>query len=293
VSAAERVYAVVVTYNRRDMLVECLRALAAQTRPVDVVLVVDNASTDGTPDLVREEFGDAELLALEENVGGAGGFYEGMRAAEAAGADWLWLMDDDTIATPGALEALLAPVPQLREDGTRPVAMMSKVVWRDGTLHPMNIPRAEVRRKAAAIDAVERGLMMIRAGSFASILIHRDALAEHGLPHREYFIWNDDFEYTARILREGTGYLVPTSVVEHRTGAPYTPYEEQGPRFYYEVRNKLLMLREDSWSFKEKLQLAQGHVRTIWAFLRASRPRRTALAIVARGLRDGLLGRTP
>jgi len=140
---------------------------------------------------------------------------------------------------------------------------------------------------------VQRGLMLIRTGSFASILVHRDALAEYGLPHGEWFIWNDDFEYTARVLRTGTGYLVPASVVEHRTPAPYTPYQDQGPRFYYEVRNKLLMLRGDSWTTKEKLQLLQAHVRTIWHFLRASPRRGVALLTVLRGLRDGLLGRTP
>jgi rhamnopyranosyl-N-acetylglucosaminyl-diphospho-decaprenol beta-1,3/1,4-galactofuranosyltransferase len=289
----ERVCAVVVTYNRREMLVECLRALQAQSRAPDRILVVDNASTDGTPKLVRSDFPDVDLLALEENVGGAGGFYEGMRAAHADGADWLWLMDDDTIASLTALEALLAPVGGLRDDGVRPQIMMSRVVWRDGTLHPMNIPRPETRRRGEAVDAAGRGLLLIRTGSFASILVHRDALDEHGLPHREYFIWNDDFEYTARVLRNGAGYLVPESVVEHRTRSKYTPLEEQGPRFYYEVRNKLLMLRGDSWTPKEKLDFVQSHSRTIWHFLRSSPRRREALSVVLRGLRDGLLGRTP
>lgn len=289
----ERVCAVVVTCNRREMLVECLRALRGQTRPPDDVLVVDNASTDGSPDLVREEFPECELMALGENLGGAGGFHRGMQAAYERGADWLWLMDDDTIATPTALERLLQPVPALREDGVRPLIMMSKVVWTDGTPHPMNMPRPEARRKAEAIDAARRGLLLIRTGSFASILVHRDAIERHGLPHAEYFIWNDDFEYTARVLRRGTGYLVPDSVVEHRTRSAYTPTQELGPRFYYEVRNKLLMLRGDSWTPKEKLEFVHAHAQTIRHFLRTSPRRREAAGIVLRGLRDGLLGRTP
>src|SRR5207244_3776235 len=111
-------------------------------------------------ELVRADFEGVDLLALEENVGGAGGFHAGMRTAGEAGADWLWLMDDDTIATPTALEALLDPLPGLREDGVRPLVMMSRVVWRDGTLHPMNIPRPEVRRRPEAIDAAQRGLLL-------------------------------------------------------------------------------------------------------------------------------------
>lgn len=289
----ERVCAVVVTYNRREMLVECLRALQAQTRPPDEILVVDNASTDGSPDLVRGEFPGVELMALEENVGGAGGFHAGMRAAHERGADWLWLLDDDTIPTLAALEELLAPVGALRDDGVRPLIMMSKVVWTDGSPHPMNMARPEGRRRADSIDAAERGLLLIRTGSFASILVHRDAIDRYGLPHAEYFIWNDDFEYTARVLRRDTGYLAPRSVVEHRTKTKYTPSHELGPRFYYEVRNKLLMLRTDAWTPREKLDFLQSHSRTIWEFLRISPRRGEALGIVLRGLRDGLLGRTP
>ncbi len=86
---AVRVFAVVVTYNRRPLLEECLQALGAQERPVDRVLVVDNASTDGTAAFVRNEHPEVQLLALAENEGGAGGFHEGLKAAHAAGADWI------------------------------------------------------------------------------------------------------------------------------------------------------------------------------------------------------------
>ena len=96
------VWAVVVTYNRKELLRECLVALRAQTRPPDHVLVVDNASTDGTLELVSEEFGEVELLALPENVGGAGGFHAGLERAYASGAEWAWLMDDDTVPQPEA-----------------------------------------------------------------------------------------------------------------------------------------------------------------------------------------------
>ena len=103
----ERVCAVIVTYNRKALLKECLEAVLAQTRPPDHVLVVDNASTDGTAEMLREEFPQVEVLRLPENQGGAGGFHEGMKRAYEEGFDWLWLMDDDTIPRPEALEALL------------------------------------------------------------------------------------------------------------------------------------------------------------------------------------------
>jgi GT2 family glycosyltransferase len=90
-----RVCAVVVTYNRRDLLRECLVSLQAQTHVPDTILVVNNASTDGTAQMLSAEFAQLEVLTLAENVGGAGGFHAGMKWAYEQGYDWLWLMDDD------------------------------------------------------------------------------------------------------------------------------------------------------------------------------------------------------
>jgi len=102
-----RVAAVVVTYNRRDLLLESLAAVLAQTRAPDKVIVVDNASEDGTAAAVRDRFPSVHLAELRRNSGGAGGFAGGMALALADGADLIWLMDDDTVPEPGALSALL------------------------------------------------------------------------------------------------------------------------------------------------------------------------------------------
>src|SRR3954453_10862394 len=97
------VCAVVVTHNRREMLRRCLGALARQTTQVDRVVVIDNASIDGTADLVRDEFPDAELLRLEKNAGGAGGFHAGMKRAAAQDFDALGAVAAETIASEAAL----------------------------------------------------------------------------------------------------------------------------------------------------------------------------------------------
>jgi rhamnopyranosyl-N-acetylglucosaminyl-diphospho-decaprenol beta-1,3/1,4-galactofuranosyltransferase len=106
-----RVVAVVVTWNRRDLLLESLAAVLAQTRPPDAVIAVDNASTDGTADAVRAGFPAVRLATLAQNTGGAGGFAYGLALALADGADLVWLMDDDTVPEPGALRALLGAGP--------------------------------------------------------------------------------------------------------------------------------------------------------------------------------------
>jgi rhamnopyranosyl-N-acetylglucosaminyl-diphospho-decaprenol beta-1,3/1,4-galactofuranosyltransferase len=103
------VIAVVPTYNRKALLVECLKAIFSQTVPVAGVVVVDNASSDGTDELLRKRglLADprVDYLRCKANGGSSGGYHEGVKRAYLTKADWIWLMDDDAIPTPDALEA--------------------------------------------------------------------------------------------------------------------------------------------------------------------------------------------
>lgn len=278
------VCAVVVTRNRRALLAECLAALGAQTRRPDRILVVDNASSDGTGEMLAQDHPDVEVLALESNLGGAGGFHEGMRAALAGPDDWLWLMDDDTIPTPSCLEALLDAAGRLGEE---PALLSSKVVWTDGTLHPMNWPGFERTRVERVVAASELGLMPLRTATFVSLLVNRRTVTRHGLPLRRYFLWSDDIEYTARVLRREPGYLVPTSVAVHKTQRPHTALSASGDRFYLHVRNTLYMLRGSAWAPAEKPSLLFGLIVSTLDYLRAHRFSPHVIAVILRGLRDG------
>ena len=102
-----RVCAVVVTYNRKALLRECLLSLERQTCRPETILVVDNCSTDGTQAMLLEEFSHLPHLRLQCNTGGAGGFHEGMKWAYEQDFDWIWVMDDDVEAVPEALATLL------------------------------------------------------------------------------------------------------------------------------------------------------------------------------------------
>ena len=285
-----RITAVVVAYDRRDLLVEALDALAAQTRPLDDVVVIDNASHDDSAVVAAAHPVGAEVLTLARNTGGSGGFAAGIAHAVARGADLVWLMDDDTIPTPTALAELLAA----RDAYPGPVALLgSRVVWHDGRDHPMNTPR---RRPGASAEQIaharEAGALPVRSSSFVSMLVDSRAIRYHGLPVADYFIWNDDFEYSARLLRRGTGLHVPASVVEHRTKTFGATDADPGARFYYEVRNKLWMLL---WSralspAERVLYLGASLRRWVRTFLRSS-DRGTLREAGARGLRDGLTTR--
>ena len=282
---AESVCAVLVTYNRRELLGQALDRLGAQTRPADAVLVVDNASTDGTDELLRGRR-DVEVLRLAENGGGAGGFARGLEHARAAGHDWYWLMDDDTFPEPTCLAELLDGAAKAP---ARPSLMTSVVRWKDGRVHPMNRPWPKLGSRAAYVAALERGLLPVGSASFVSTMVHREAIDEHGVPHAHFFIWHDDSEYTRRVLRTGSGYLAPRSLALHWTAKPHnvTTSDNRG-RFYYKVRNHLWMLRGGSFHGADRVWGTVSLVRAIRDYVRGSEDRRAAVTIVARGVRDGL-----
>jgi rhamnopyranosyl-N-acetylglucosaminyl-diphospho-decaprenol beta-1,3/1,4-galactofuranosyltransferase len=286
---SESVCAVVVTYNRKELLRECLEAVTGQSRGPDTVLVVDNKSTDGTPDMVRAEFPSAELLELPTNEGSSGGFHEGMKAAAARGYDWLWVMDDDTIPNPDALEILLDA--RTNVDGD-PYLLASKVLWTDGSLHPMNWPGLGTEDFDAFVGGIERSVLRIRSNTFPSLLVKREAVEKYGPPRKGFFIWADDIDFTQRILRRESGYMIPQSVAVHKTKTAHKPWEGK-ERFYYAVRNGLFILRGDSLSAKEKIGWTLLVVSQIQRFFATEGVRPWALKVVLRGLRDGVLKPRP
>ena len=275
---------VVVSYNRATLLRECLDAIAAQTRPIDRIVIVDNASTDESRDVIRSHGliaahaanDTAHVIALPRNTGGAGGFCAGTAIALAdfatsrTGATnassqsrhYLWLMDDDTVPTPTALEALLAAVERCAyENRAMPAVLGSKAIWTDGREHLMNKPRkrshiikgdayldmssfASGQEGSAVPEPGATNAYQARSLSFVSCLINAGAMINLGrLPRAAYFLWNDDFEFTTALLRQGIGYYVPASEVVHKTKVFGSSDADPGARFYNEVRNKIWLWR--------------------------------------------------
>lgn len=238
-----KVTAVVVTYNRLPLLRECLDALVAQTRPLDQILVIDNCSTDDTPaylsDFTARHADLCRVIRLPENLGGAGGFSAGLKDSVLGGADYTWLLDDDTIASPAALAELLK-VAVGRQAGFA----CSKVLWTDGKLHPRNLPGGRMVRLSDGHRGPDYdALSTCELSTFVSVLVSSRAVYRVGLPVKEFFIWCDDIEYTQRISQGGfTNYYVPASCVVHKTaqvGSYSLTYAlpETAGRFYYQVRN--------------------------------------------------------
>ncbi len=201
--------AIVVTYNRKEKLQKNLRALLAQTRQTEI-LVIDNASTDGTEEAVKAFSSPlVHYLNTGENLGGAGGFSFGIREAYRRGYGYFWIMDDDCIPEPEALEAFFAADAALAGE----YGFLSGVAYfTDGTLCNMNIQKTGLKEKVT--DYTSSAVPVIMA-TFVSLFFRREIVAEFGLPIKEFFIWSDDLEYTRRISRKRPCYMVPASRAVH------------------------------------------------------------------------------
>lgn len=220
-----KITAVVVSYNRKELLVDCIKSILSQTRKPDQVVIINNASTDGTLDTLKSMGYTTNpcifIISMEKNIGGAGGFHEGIKYAYNNNADWIWCMDDDCIPYPDALELLLAPIylKEIQEIGF----LASRVLWTDGNPCLMNLPVAHPLWIQS--HSVSYELSRIIGSSFVSMLINREAIEKVGYPVKEFFIWFDDAEYSRRISSNLNSYLVASSVVLHKTASNLTPLD--------------------------------------------------------------------
>ncbi|MCP3928289.1 MAG: glycosyltransferase [Bacteroidetes bacterium] len=240
-----KIFAVVVTYNRCSKLKLVIEGLLAQSRPLDSIIVVNNASTDDTK-FYLESLGSCKLLEtvhLDENIGGAGGFYTAIKRAYEKGADWVWTFDDDAVPIEDALSTLLnAPVIKKNKDFDQIGFLASRVDWIDGNRHAMNI---SVNEWAWPFyyDKYDK-CFMIHTSSFVGMLISREAIKKVGYPIKEFFIWADDTEYSTRVSAQFPCFLVFNSVIIHHTetnvGANITDVEKHTLwKYKYGFRNVL------------------------------------------------------
>lgn len=244
-----RVAAVVVTYNRLPLLQKCIEHLRGQTIPCDI-LVVNNASTDGTTSWLAAEQAADHLLTYDtgKNLGGAAGFNYGMRWAVEAGYTYLWVMDDDCLPEPHALEKLMEADKMLGGDYGW---LSSRCFWKDGSECRMNLQK--LKKSFIAYDPlVKHGLAQAKQATFVSLFLRTETVKQFGLPISEFFIWGDDIEYTRRIAVRGKrpSFVVGQSRVIHamrdNNGSSIAlDTAERIDRYRYAFRNEAYTYRQE------------------------------------------------
>ena len=282
----DKVAAIVVTYNRKELLLQNIAALLNQTRK-DVldILIIDNHSSDGTREILQDYINNGTIAYRDtgSNLGGAGGFHFGIKYAVEQGYRWLWIMDDDTIPTSTALEEFL------REDENlngQYGFLSGKVLWKDDTICTMNIQKETKWKRMKDFETKKK----IQYASFVSLFLRSETVRKVGLPYKEFFIWADDWEYTRRISRQDPCYYVPQSIVHHMCGSNVgadivsAPYDRID-RFNYMYRNDVVLYRQDG--FDGVLYLTIRNVIHRIRVILKSDHKKEKLAIIRKGTREG------
>lgn len=296
------VQTVVVTWNRRDDLLRLLASLAKLDYPARrlAVLVVDNASEDGTVEAVQERFPAVRILRNPENLGGAGGFNAGMGWAltNRPDAEYLWLLDNDALVTPDALTALvsvMADRPNAAVCGSRIVDIEDRrtlieiggfIDFRKGGVR-RNIPSSDALADPAAVFAVD----YVAACSLLARTAH---VREAGLWRESFFIYWDDMEWGARFAALGRDVLaVSGSVVYHPSWTGRAAGNSAIWRDYYRTRNSLAFFSVYTSGARRKLLLCKMALRFLAiAVLTGLRSRTRHSMAFIKGISDFLEGRS-
>lgn len=298
-NARLEVASITVTWNGIGTITRHLKALQAQTIALTEIVVVDNNSTDGTRDLLRRDFPDITILPLEQNLGVGGGFAAGLEYALRKGYEWGWLFDQDSVAEPSALEALLHVLDAFSTDRDiigilAPLLVDSGSgreyvgeLWRHRFIKP---PPEEAQSPVLFVDSV------LSSGS----LIRREAIRKAGLPRADFFMDWVDHEYNLRIRNHGFKIAqVRASIISHTVGEaqhatsfftrkPVIRLVESPWRRYFMTRNETLVCWYLYGTPRSRLLLVLRLVRSMASNLWHEGSRVENTHAVLRGFWDGL-----
>ena len=291
--------AIVVTYNRCDMLKECISCLLESDEKADI-LVIDNASTDQTQSVV-EDFGNNESIKYYntgKNLGGAGGFNFGIKKAYELGYKYFWLMDDDTMVQESTLKELYVAKELVGESFG---FLSSMAVWIDDSPCEMNkhevLPNVKVWNQDKKL--CQYGLVRIIRATFVSFFVSRETVKKVGLPIKEYFIWGDDTEYSLRISNELPCYFVSKSVVVHKMKTNQTSASiaeisdpERIKRMSLSIRNDFCTYRR--LGFKKSIKNQISVAKLLHKVLKSNNPYKALkIKMIINGWVKGLFFRPP
>lgn len=200
------VLAVVVTYNRLSDLKDCIQALKSQTKANEFdIFVVNNGSTDGTAEYLESENGIQFIN--QENLGGAGGFYTGMKYAYENNYTWIWLMDDDGLPEKKQLEELLL----FHQNHPRYYFLNALVLNKDShNEFAFNSPILGTVEDTKKLEFLNDFIK-----PFNGTFIHRKMISDIGFIKKEMFIWGDEREYTSRARIKGYYPVTVTSAIHY------------------------------------------------------------------------------
>jgi GT2 family glycosyltransferase len=301
-----RILAHIHTFNDVDVIEQLLDALRRQTRPLDAVLLVDNASSDGTSDKAFSE--NITVVRNSQNLGPSGAIRIGFAHALEQLFDWTWILDADSVPEPDALEKLIAFFEGLSLAEREQVCFLNCLpltVTGEVKQHPLSFAKAGI--EVRALERV-REFTQCDFTLWSGSLYRMAAVRRIGMPTADYVIDVGEFEYGYRARQLGfTSYIVHRGVIHHDVGRTpgavtslyrfgpirLTSYELSPFRTYYSVRNMIYF-----WLYEYKPPRLTLVVRWVgWRvatltlnFVRAPRNHGGQVVACMRGIWHGVLG---
>lgn len=206
-----RVNILIVTFNRKELLKNLIEFIFIQNFSDYKITVIDNASSDGSflyiNNLWDLKKNNIEWISLEENIGGAGGFYKGIKYALEQDAEYIWVMDDDGYPSEDCLEKLYNNLLQKKLDAISPLQI--NINDHNQLAFPVWVNKKQVR---GHIDQIPKDTFIEKeANLFNGLLMHHSVVEKVGLPRKEFFIRGDEVEYTKRFLKNNIKFGTLTS----------------------------------------------------------------------------------
>ncbi len=296
---AARIYILVLDWNGHDHTLACLASLERLVLRDHRVLAIDNGSTTPLRPAVRAAYPEVQVIETGSNLGYAGGNNVGLSRALAEGAEFVWVLNNDTTVDPAALGALVETARRhpraaavgsrvLRADRPETVwVAWGSVTWLQSLVRLAGQDRADGPRF--------RGERQVEWIPGCSILFRAEALREVGLFEEDFFAYHEDVEWAARACAAGWElWYAGDSVVHHSihgsSGGESRSY--LGFRSYLSARNSVLFARRHGRLWQQALMAAAILVTLPFQYLRrAMRGELAGLRMKVRGWRDGLAGR--
>ena len=244
-SDAPSIFIILLNWNGLADTLDCLRSLEELAYPNAHVVVVDNGSVNDEAARIELAYPSVTVLRNGANLGYAGGNNRGIRHAMAEGADYIWLLNNDTtVATTCVTELVRAA--ESRPD----VGILSPVIYQQGAADEIQSAGAvldrqreehRILRTFEALAAENAGGSLLLWGT--ALLLRRKTVDSVGLLDERYFAYHEDMDYCLRVMAAGLRTLVvPDAKVYHKTGRSLGP--RQSPvREYLLVRNWYLFWR--------------------------------------------------
>ncbi|MHC6536959.1 glycosyltransferase [Latilactobacillus sakei] len=294
--------ALVVTFNRKELLIEAINAILGQTISADSIVIVDNASTDGTKDYLLDNGvlnnPKIHFIELKENLGGSGGFYYGLNYIQKnLSVDWVALSDDDAIYDRNYFKNIF----ELSRDNPDIGAFAGAVKFPDGELQlgHRKYVSDNGRFSTQDIDSTKYQMSSFKAdfASFVGLVLSMQIISKIGLPNKEYFIWFDDLEYSIRIKKE-TGLLINSkAVITHKTQKNLHGQNKKltyNWKNYYGIRNRISMIKEHSINGNLSVKVLLGILKNLTSILFSKSGKGQKKKIVKQylsGMKDGIKGK--